>query len=101
MQMEQARELPRVSLWLTGLRETLDQLDAFVRVADSVGVREVYLQRLVFFTDNSNGMARADSALFENTSREEERIIARATALAQSLRHRVQRIWRNRAGNQH
>jgi MoaA/NifB/PqqE/SkfB family radical SAM enzyme len=85
MQVEQARDLPRVSLWLTGLRETLDQLDAFVRVADSVGVREVYLQRLVFFTDNSNGMARADSALFENTSREEERIIARATALAESL----------------
>src|SRR5271169_6152700 len=85
MQVEQAKDLPRVSLWLTGLRETLDQLEAFVRIADSIGVREVYLQRLVFFTDNSNGMARADSALFDNTSREEERIIARATALAQSL----------------
>ena len=85
MQTEQDKDLPRVSLWLTGLRETLDQLEAFVRIADSVGVREVYLQRLVFFTNNSNGMARADSALFENTSREEEAIIARATALAESL----------------
>jgi MoaA/NifB/PqqE/SkfB family radical SAM enzyme len=85
MQVEQATERPRVSLWLTGLRETLDQLEAFVRVADSVDVREVYLQRLVFFSDNSNGMARADSALFENTSREEDLVIARATALAQSL----------------
>jgi MoaA/NifB/PqqE/SkfB family radical SAM enzyme len=85
MQVEQVKDLPRVSLWLTGLRETLDQLEAFVRIADSVGVREIYLQRLVFFTDNSNGMARAGSALFENTSREEELIIARATALAQSL----------------
>src|SRR5271170_4627116 len=66
MQSEQDTDLPRVSLWLTGLRETLEQLEAFVSIADSVRVREVYLQRLVFFTDNSNGMARADSALFEN-----------------------------------
>src|SRR5271155_1775067 len=72
MQVEQATELPRVSLWLTGMRETLDQLEAFVRIADSVGVREVYLQRLVFFADNSNGMARADSELFANTSRGKE-----------------------------
>jgi MoaA/NifB/PqqE/SkfB family radical SAM enzyme len=85
MQAEQAKDLPRVSLWLTGLRETLHQLEAFVRVADSVGVHEVYLQRLVFFTDKSNGLARAGSALFENTSREEELLIARATSLAQSL----------------
>ena len=85
MQADQSKERPRVSLWLTGLRETLDQLEAFVRIADSVGVGEVYLQRLVFFPDNSNGLARAESALFENTSREEDLIIARATALAQSL----------------
>jgi MoaA/NifB/PqqE/SkfB family radical SAM enzyme len=85
MQTTQAKESPRVSLWLTGLRETLDQLEAFVRIADSVNVREVYLQRLVFFAENSFGLARADSALFENTSREEEEKITRATALAQSL----------------
>src|SRR5271170_1869705 len=85
MQSEQATELPQMSLWLTGMRETLDQLEAFVRIADSIDVREVYLQRLVFFTDNSNGMARAGSALFENTSREEELTIARAMSLAQSL----------------
>lgn len=85
MQVEQGRDLPRVSLWLTGLRETLDQLEAFVRIADSVGVREVYLQRLVFFSDSPNGMAHPNSALFENTSQEEERIIVRAQKLAGSL----------------
>ena len=85
MQTEQGIELPRVSLWLTGLRETLNQLEAFVRIADSLNVREVYLQRLVFFADNPNGLARAESALFEQTSKEEEAIIARATALAKSL----------------
>src|ERR1700676_3744827 len=39
---------PRVSLWLTGLKETVGQLPEFVRLAASMGVREVYLQRLVF-----------------------------------------------------
>lgn len=85
MQVAQAKDLPRVSLWLTGLRETLYQLEAFVRIAESVGVDAVHLQRLVFFPDNSNGMARAENALFENTSREEEQIIERATTLARSL----------------
>ena len=85
MQAAQGQELPRVSLWLTGLRETLDQLEAFVRIADSVNEREVYLQRLVFFQDRANGLARAESALFEKTTAEEETVIARAHGLAASL----------------
>src|SRR3954454_1931590 len=40
---------PRVSLWLTGLKETVDQLAEFVRLAHDMEVREVYLQRLVYF----------------------------------------------------
>ena len=43
-----AIERPRVSLWLTGLKETIDQLPDFVRLAHEIGVCEVYLQRLVF-----------------------------------------------------
>ena len=39
---------PKVSLWLTGLKETVDQLPAFVRLAAQIGVKEVHLQRLVF-----------------------------------------------------
>ena len=85
MQSEQNAESPRVSLWLTGLRETLDQLDGFVRIADSIGVREVYLQRMVFFGEGGKGLARAESALFEKTTAGEEEIIQRATALATSL----------------
>src|SRR5271154_2776909 len=85
MQREQNVEFPRVSLWLTGLRETLDQLDGFVRIAESVDVREIYLQRMVFFADNSRALARAESAFFEKTSAEEEAVIQRATSLAASL----------------
>jgi hypothetical protein len=57
-------------MWLTGLRETVEQLPAFVRVAHAAGVGEVYLQRLVFFGDEAIGMARPDQALFERLTRE-------------------------------
>lgn len=77
-------ELPRVSLWLTGLKETIDQLPAFVRLADSMGVREVYLQRLVY-DEAGYGLARAESSLFEQVRAEESRAIEDATALAREL----------------
>jgi MoaA/NifB/PqqE/SkfB family radical SAM enzyme len=84
-QRERGAELPRVSLWLTGLRETIGQLEAFVRLAHQMDVQEVYLQRLVFFNDNAVGLARAESALFEKTTEVEEDTIRRAEELAQSL----------------
>jgi len=40
---------PRVSLWFVGMRENLDELPSFVRLAAELGVPEVYLQRLVYF----------------------------------------------------
>ena len=84
-QRELGAELPRVSLWLTGLRETIGQLEAFVRLAHQMDVPEVYLQRLVFFDDNPIGLARAESALFEKTSVQEEETIRRAEELAHQL----------------
>ncbi len=75
---------PRVSLWLTGLKETIDQLEDFVRLAHTLGVTDVYLQRLVYFP-HGKGLARDSSALFERlTDTEAERIDA-ARRLAESL----------------
>src|SRR5262249_60465536 len=54
---------PRVSAWLTGLKETLPELPAFVRVAAEIGVKEVYLQRLVFFDTHVVRHARPGPAL--------------------------------------
>src|SRR4029077_14821152 len=51
---------PRVSAWLTGLREPIEELPDFVRVAAETGVKEVHLQRLVFFKENAIGMARSE-----------------------------------------
>ncbi|GAB0113211.1 radical SAM/SPASM domain-containing protein [Acidisoma sp. C75] len=75
---------PRVSLWLTGLKETIAQLPEFVRLAASMGIREVHLQRLVF-DEQGYGMASAAQSLFENTQEEERRAIAAAEAVAAPL----------------
>jgi MoaA/NifB/PqqE/SkfB family radical SAM enzyme len=88
LQRELNSPKPRVSLWLTGLRETVDQLPNFVRLAHDVGVTEVYLQRLVFFESgeaNENSLARAESALFEHTTETEEALIREAEEVAKEL----------------
>jgi MoaA/NifB/PqqE/SkfB family radical SAM enzyme len=75
---------PRVSLWLTGLKETVDQLPAFVRLSASMGVKEVHLQRLVF-DEQGYGMARSENSLFENTRAEEQAAIAAAQGIGLEL----------------
>jgi MoaA/NifB/PqqE/SkfB family radical SAM enzyme len=85
LQEREGHVKPRVSAWLTGLRETVEELPDFVRVAAETGVREVHLQRLVFFKDSAVGMARPDQALYERLSAAESDYIDRAAALARSL----------------
>jgi MoaA/NifB/PqqE/SkfB family radical SAM enzyme len=85
LQEREGHARPRVSAWLTGLRETIEELPDFVRVAAEAGVKEVYLQRLVFFTQGSIGMARPDQALYEQLSGDEAVHIDRAAALAKTL----------------
>jgi MoaA/NifB/PqqE/SkfB family radical SAM enzyme len=75
---------PKVSLWLTGLRETVRQLPDFVRLAHEIGVREVHLQRLVF-DDAGYGMARPQSSLFEQTDAAEQAAIETAQELGHTL----------------
>ncbi len=75
---------PRVSLWLTGLKETIDQLPAFVRLSASMGVKEVHLQRLVF-DEAGFGKARAEFSLFEQTHNAEQAAIEAARAIGAEL----------------
>jgi len=84
MQRELAVERPRVSLWLTGLKETVAQLTDFVRLARDIDVEEVYLQRLVYFPEGQ-GLARSESALFAGGDDEEGRLVGEAEALAREL----------------
>jgi radical SAM protein with 4Fe4S-binding SPASM domain len=85
LQEREGHTTPRVSAWLTGLQETIEELPGFVRLAAEIGVKEVYLQRLVFFDHDAIGMARPDQALFERMSRHEARHLDEAEALAKSL----------------
>ena len=85
LQEREGHAKPQVSAWLTGLRETIEELPDFVRVAAETGVKEVHLQRLVFFKENAIGMARPDQALYEQLSAAEAVHIERATALAEQL----------------
>ena len=83
-QRQMGVEKPRVSLWLTGLKETVDQLPEFVRLSASMGVKEVHLQRLVF-DEGGFGKARAEYSLFEQTREDEQSAIEAATAIGASL----------------
>jgi MoaA/NifB/PqqE/SkfB family radical SAM enzyme len=83
-QRELGVDQPRVSLWLTGLKETVEQLGDFVRLAHEIDVEEVYLQRLVYFPEGQ-GLARPESALFAGGDDEEGRLVQEAEALAREL----------------
>jgi hypothetical protein len=85
LQQREGHDRPRVSAWLTGLKETIAELPAFVKVAAEIGVKEVYLQRLVFFEEGAVGHARPDQALYERMNREEAKYLEEATGLAASL----------------
>jgi MoaA/NifB/PqqE/SkfB family radical SAM enzyme len=66
------------------LKETVAELPAFVRVAAEIGVREVYLQRLVYFDNDAIGLARPDQALYEQMTRAEKAHLDTATELARA-----------------
>jgi len=84
LQRAEGIERPLVSLWLTGLKETIDQLPDFVRLAHWIGVTEIHLQRLVFLPEGQ-GLARAESALFEKLEGDERRRLDQAAGLAEEL----------------
>jgi MoaA/NifB/PqqE/SkfB family radical SAM enzyme len=85
LQQREGHHRPQVSVWLTGLRDTIGQLPAFVKIAAEIGVSEVYLQRLVFFAESAIGKARADQTLFERLTQEEAGYLKQAEDLARSL----------------
>ncbi|WP_245297018.1 MULTISPECIES: radical SAM protein [Rhodomicrobium] len=85
LKKEMGAESPRLSLWLTGLKETLVQLPDFIRLAHEIGVPEVHLQRLVYFDANPVGLARPESSLFERRDAEEGDYLLEAERVAAEL----------------
>ena len=94
LQEREGKDRPRVSAWLTGLKETIAELPAFVQVAAEIGVKEVYLQRLVFFKSDAIGLARPDQALYEQTTRAEKVHLDRSHRARARSRHPLRRLRR-------
>jgi MoaA/NifB/PqqE/SkfB family radical SAM enzyme len=85
MQEREGHPKPLVSTWLTGLKETIRELPDFVRISAEIGVKEVYLQRLVYFDKDTIGKARPDQGLFERMTQEDACYLREAESLAKSL----------------
>ena len=79
---ERGATTPRLSFWVTGLRENLPELPGVIEIAARVGVDEVYLQRMVF---SNVGLAVSEQSIYRGYRAEAERYIAQAEALAERL----------------
>lgn len=80
LQQEQRASKPAVSLWFTAMRENLHELPGLIDLASAHGVREIYLQRLVYFEE---GMARSQQALFRRSTRAELALVKRCEQVCQ------------------
>jgi MoaA/NifB/PqqE/SkfB family radical SAM enzyme len=81
-------ETPGISIWCVATRENLQELPDLLRLAASLGVPEVYMQRMVYFAGQPKeqyGMARDDLAIFGKEDDAEERIIEECTQLSSEL----------------
>lgn len=70
---------PAISLWFTVLKDNVQEIPAFIRLAGEVGADRVNLQRLVYY---GQGMAVADQSLYGALSALEHRCLEEATRLA-------------------
>jgi MoaA/NifB/PqqE/SkfB family radical SAM enzyme len=76
---------PRISIWCVATRENLPELPELVRMAASLGVGEVYMQRMVYFAGQPGqqyGMARAALAIFSEEADAEAEVIEECTRLS-------------------
>jgi MoaA/NifB/PqqE/SkfB family radical SAM enzyme len=62
------RSLPKISVWMVATRENVADLPELIRLAASVGIDEVYLQRLVYPVDGpGRGLADKEYAVTDPT----------------------------------
>lgn len=72
LQRELGATHPRLSFWFTAMRENLHELPGLVPLALESGVREIYVQRFIYFGE---GLATADQALYHRTRENDQAII--------------------------
>jgi MoaA/NifB/PqqE/SkfB family radical SAM enzyme len=71
---------PKLSFWLTAMRENLDELPDLVDLAAEIGIAEVYVQRLVL---TRRGLARKEHSLYGQLRAREEAALSEASRRAQ------------------
>ena len=91
IQRELGAERPRASLWMTGMKENITELPDVIRLAAHIGVPEVYLQRMVYYSDSADagitapGMLGSGHGLFASFDAQVDAILAESEALAREL----------------
>ncbi|MBV9711369.1 MAG: SPASM domain-containing protein [Ktedonobacteraceae bacterium] len=68
LQRAQNVNKPAVSLWFTAMRENLHELPRLIDLANDAGIKEVHMQRLVYFEE---GLAVSQQSLFRRSTKEE------------------------------
>lgn len=74
-------ERPRLSFWLTAMRENLQELPDLIDLAAEIGVPEVYVQRLVL---TRRGLAQREHSLYGRLRAQEETALSEAAKRAQA-----------------
>src|ERR1700682_6462187 len=74
MQRAQNDSKPGVSLWFTAMRENLEDLPGLIDLAADAGIKEVYMQRLVYFEE---GLAASKQSLYRRSTSEELALVKR------------------------
>ncbi len=80
--IRQAGRGPRLSLWLTAIRENMAELPYLVRLAHRLGIGEVYVQRMVY---HGGGLAQREQSVFRDLQVVEQAYLEEAEALAEHL----------------
>jgi MoaA/NifB/PqqE/SkfB family radical SAM enzyme len=81
-------DTPRISIWCVASVLNLKELPDLIRLAARLGVPEVYLQRMTFFSEEpqeQRGIARAEFTVFGRDNAYQEEIITQCEALSAEL----------------
>jgi MoaA/NifB/PqqE/SkfB family radical SAM enzyme len=84
---ERGTTTPRLSFWMTGLRENLAELPGVIDIAAQIGVEEVYVQRLTYW---GQGLATAEQSVYQGERDAVDAILEEAERRAAALNVRLQ-----------
>jgi len=80
---------PKLSLWWVAMQANLPQMSDFIRLAAEIGIREVYLQRLVYFgggeQPGEHTTMTVEQSLHATLEQQQARLVTECEALAADL----------------